>query len=80
MRRTYAVPVEVNPAGNFHQSSCEKCELERGRGAAVAAQEVFPLVEIRRDGDIEKTHHHLLIGLLASADLPVGIGVMWVLA
>ena len=53
--------------------------LARECAAFVAAHEVFPLVEIRRDGDIEKTHHHLFVGLLAPADLPVGIGVMWVL-
>src|SRR6202030_2825837 len=46
-----------------------------GRAAAVAPQEVFPLVEIRGYGDVEKTYHHLFVGLLAPAPLVVRIGI-----
>src|SRR5216684_8335726 len=53
--------------------------LARG-SAAVASHEVFPLVEIGRDGNVEKTHHHLFVGLLAPPDILVRIGIMRVLA
>jgi hypothetical protein len=57
------------------------CEYRLARGsAAVTPHEVFPLVEIRGDGDVEKTHHHLFVGLLAPADLLVRIGIVWILA
>src|SRR5258708_5779242 len=55
-------------------------ELMSRRGAIVAPHEVSPLVEIRRDGDIEKTNHHLFVGLLAPADFLIRSGVMRVAA